>query len=114
MLYHESAQIRVVSSHSKRRSTDGENMQTLTLKIEISDEQLKRLDMLARLTGGEREDYAARLVEKGLREETIDELFEPFRSGFQRSGMNESQLSAIMEKELKAVRAEKRKKAGRG
>ena len=81
-----------------------------TMQVTISDEVLKELDERARRSGDDRAHVAARLIEKGLHEVTIDDVLEPFRAGFRTSGLTEVALGDLMDSELEAVRAKRRSK----
>lgn len=86
----------------------------MTITLELKPETQRKLEVLAAKKGQGVADYVNEIVEKTVQTETavhagmaFDEVLEPFRQGFEQSGMTEEELEEFLESELKAVRSER-------
>lgn len=66
--------------------------------ITISDEAEERLRTRAQAAGLPVDKLAARLLEHQLAEPTIDEVLRPLRAEVAQSGLNEDELSEMLER----------------
>ena len=80
----------------------------MTLQIDLEPEVVARLRREASARGEDISAYAARILREALTPETIRAALAPVREAFERSGMTEDELSALLEREKHAMRAEKR------
>jgi Arc/MetJ-type ribon-helix-helix transcriptional regulator len=90
-----------------------------TIEVSISDEMLKRLDERVRARGGDRSDYIEEVLAKDLTETphagmTFAELLSAASGPSPAEEMPEEELTGFIEAEVKAHRAEKRRKSLHG
>lgn len=86
----------------------------------ISEQQLRRLDELARERGGDRSQVIRDIITRELGGEETDKASQsfdtalaPLRAGFAESGMSEEEAEALLDASLRAVRAERRQTRNR-
>lgn len=86
----------------------------------ISEQQLRRLDELARERGSNRSqvirDILARELDgdpADMAIQSFDAALAPLRAGFAESGMSEEEAEALLDEGLRAVRAERRQTKNR-
>ncbi len=84
-------------------------METTTLTIHLSKDASLALEKKARNTGKQVKDYVEGLLEVQAAGLSLDQVFAPIRDGFEKNGMSESELSELIDTELKAVRSERRR-----
>jgi predicted transcriptional regulator len=82
----------------------------MTITIDLSAATLERLKAEAQATGKNVEAVVRDAIEEKLarRKRTFAEIMRPIHDEVSASGMSEEQVTALLEKELKAVRAERR------
>lgn len=80
----------------------------------VTDDVMARLEQRIRRRGITRADYLRSLLERDLSDEAAEvslaDLLEPFRSGFARGDMTESEFVDLLDAELSTVRAERRER----
>lgn len=79
----------------------------MTLSVPISPEIEAKLRERARAFGRNVAEYAADLIRQGVSTPTIDEILDPVREDFARSGMTDDEIMELGRRELDALRAEK-------
>lgn len=89
---------------------------THTIEVRIPDDLLKRLDERVRARGGDRSDYIKEVLEKELSKAPhagmrFAELLSLASGPSPAGDMSEEALTAFAEAEVKALRAEKRRRA---
>jgi hypothetical protein len=86
----------------------------MVLSVSISAETEARLKAKAAAAGVDLETYAARHLDLiSVSPKSLKEISGPIGAAFQRSGMNEDELSEFLETEKHAMRGERRaKRAG--
>ncbi len=91
----------------------------MTLTLELLPETQRRLETLAMRKGQDVPGFVQRLIEEAAKdilvtplpgEKTFDSILAPFRQGFDESDLNEEDMMALFDAELKAVRAERKAK----
>lgn len=83
--------------------------------LDLPPEQETRLEQKAQRRGTDIPTYIRSLIQRDLEAAALlEEVLEPFRRGFEKSGLSEPELSDLIDSELKAHRAEKRAAELRG
>jgi len=85
-------------------------METTTLTIHLPKDVSLALEDKAKINGKGVAEYVEDLLERQARRQTLDEILAPIRNGFEESGMSESDLEKLIDEEVRAVRAERRKR----
>ncbi len=85
-------------------------METTTLTIHLPKDVSLALEDKAKINGKGVAEYVEDLLERQARRQTLDEILAPIRNGFEESGMSESDLEKLIDEEIRAVRAERRKR----
>ena len=84
----------------------------MNVTISLPDDVAAKLRERAIAQGQDIPVYASQLVEQAIKSPTIDEILAPVRKDFAESGMTEAQIMELGRRELDALRAEKKAKAG--
>ena len=79
---------------------------TVTIQLPVEDEA--RLAMKARQAGVDLPTYLERLLKAEVSRPALDEVLNPVRDAFAESGMSEDELSDLLVKAKKQMRAERR------
>ena len=83
----------------------------MVLRLSISPEAEARLRAKAAAAGVDLETYALRHLEKIVANpRSIEEISGPIGEAFEESGMSEEELADFVEREIHAMRAERRAK----
>lgn len=85
-------------------------METTTLTIHLPKDVSLALEDKAKISGKGVAAYVEDLLERQARRQSLDDILAPIRNGFEESGMSESDLEKLIDDEVKAVRAERRKR----
>jgi predicted transcriptional regulator len=82
----------------------------MTITVEFPPATLERLQAEAQAAGKDVETFVREAVEQKIarRQRTFAEILEPFHDAVDTSGMNEQDVDALLESELKATRVERR------
>ena len=80
----------------------------MTLSVPIAPDIETKLRERAAQFGRDVTEYAAELIREGVCAPTFDELLDPVRQDFARSGMSEEEIMILGRRELDALRAEKK------
>lgn len=82
----------------------------MTITIDLPAETLEQLRAEAEATGKDLETVVCEAVETTLsrRRRTFAQVLEPIHDAVEASGMGEAEVEALVDQELKAVRAERR------
>lgn len=80
----------------------------MSITIDISKEAETRLKQQADSSGKAFDVFVREMVERGAREPTWEELVTPFHAETRRMGITEAELDELIDKELAAVRRERR------
>jgi hypothetical protein len=83
----------------------------MVLTISIPEDVATKLGERAAASGKAVPEYASQLVEQAVKAPTIDELLEPVRADFARTGMSEQEIMELGSGELKELRAERKAKS---
>jgi plasmid stability protein len=84
----------------------------MDLTISIPDEIASKLQVRAAEMGQTVPAYAAQIVAETVIKPTIDELLDPVRADFAKTGMSDAELLDFGREMLTAVRQEKKAKSG--
>jgi len=84
------------------------NMETSTLTIHLPKDISVELAKKAKSSGKNVAEYVEDLVSKQVKRPSLDNILSPIRDGFEKSGMSEAELEQLIDREVKAVRAERR------
>ena len=79
----------------------------MMLHVRITPETEATLLQQAAAAGEDVSAYAARLLAEAARRRAMDHLLAPVRDAFEQSGMNEDELSDLLEHEKHAMRGER-------
>jgi hypothetical protein len=82
----------------------------MDMTISVPDDVALKLKERAAVVGQTVPAYAAQLVAETLTKPTIDELLEPVRADFAKTGMSEDELLDLGRDAVSAVRQEKKAK----
>lgn len=85
-------------------------METITLTIHLPKEVNLALERKAKTSGKGVVEYVEGLLEVQASRLLLDETFAPIRDGFEKSGMSESELTELIDREVRAVRAERKQR----
>ena len=69
----------------------------MTITIDLSAEQQRRLVAKAAQDGHELSAYVHQLIDRDLEAESLDAILAPVRRNFEQSGMTDEELSALVE-----------------
>lgn len=83
----------------------------MTLTINLPDDVGTALAKKAKTRGRDSAEYVEELVKKEVTRPSLDKILVPIRADFKKSGMTELELETFIDDEIKAMRAEKRRKA---
>ena len=83
----------------------------MEMTISISDDVALKLKERADLTGQTVPAYAAQIVADTVTKPTVDQLLDPIRADFAKTGMSEDELLGFFRGELDAHRQEKKAKS---
>jgi hypothetical protein len=84
----------------------------MLLTIPISPDAEAKLRERAAASGRGVADYAAKLLEDAVSQPTMDDILEPVRADFAKSGMTEEQIMELGRRELETLRSERKAKSG--
>jgi hypothetical protein len=90
----------------------------MTISITLTPDQERQLDALARESGKDPSAYindvvAAHLDTAAPRQgKTFEEILDPVWEGWRKSGMTESEIDDLFQRELQEVRRERRERKG--
>ncbi len=89
--------------------------QTMTITINLPPATIEQLKAEAEATGKDVETVVREAVETKLarRKQTFAEVLKPIHDEVEASGMSEEEVEALVDKELKAVRAARRSSQGK-
>ncbi len=85
-------------------------MDTMTITINLPEDVGTALVDKAKKSGRESAEYAEYIITREVNRPSLDEILAPIREGFKKSGMTESELENLIDREIKTMRAEKRVK----
>ena len=79
----------------------------MTIKVDFPPATLERLQAEAEASGKDVETFVQEAVEQKLarRKRTLAEVLQPIRDAVAASGMSDEEVNALLERELRAVRA---------
>jgi hypothetical protein len=80
---------------------------TFAIELYLPQRVIRHLDALAEKTGRDRNGVIVELLE-ATRPLTLAEVVRPLHENFRQSGLKEEEVDALIEEEVKAVRAERR------
>jgi hypothetical protein len=83
---------------------------SLTIQLPIEDEAC--LAMKAKNAGVDLPTYVERILKAEASRPLVDEVLKPVRDAFTESGMSEDELSDLLVKAKKEMRAERRSRGG--
>ncbi len=86
-------------------------METTTLTIQLPKDVSLALERKAMTRGKPVEEYVEGLLEVQASRASLDEILAPIRDGFEKSGMSEAELTELIDREIKAVRVERRQRS---
>lgn len=86
-------------------------METTTLTIHVPKAVGLALEKKARTSGKPVEEYVESILEIQTAEPSLETAFAPIRDGFEKSGMTEEELAELIDREIKAVRAERKRRS---
>jgi hypothetical protein len=90
-------------------------MRSITVEVSLPEELLERFDARVQALGGDQARYVREVLERDLRESpphsqmTFREIVTPSQDGFIAMGPNDVALAEVIEAEVKAYRAVRRK-----
>ena len=87
--------------------SDAGSTTEISLKLKLSNEAQSALRKRASEAGREIEEYASQLLEQAVRAPSLEEVLEPLRNEFLRSGMTEDELGDVLEQAKHEMRAER-------
>lgn len=83
----------------------------MTITVELTDDEMKRLEKRANDSGVRAPVYVSTLIRKDLRAaRTISEALAPIQEGFANSGLDEEELESLMYEAREEVWRERRPK----
>jgi hypothetical protein len=83
----------------------------MVLTISIPEDVAAKLGERAAANGKAVPEYASQLVEQAVKAPTIDEILEPIRADFARSGMSEQKIMELGSRELHELRTRRKSKS---
>ena len=79
----------------------------MTLQIALSPDVEARLRERAAASGSDMAAYAASLLDRALRQQSLDELLAPVRKAVAESGMSDEELGELLERAKHDLRRER-------